>query len=220
MRRAAAALLALAFVTACSTLDGGAVDSAAASSVTVQIGPTREDGTFSHGSGVVVAKGKVMTAQHVALGVKGVLKILTADGTELTLGKSAELGDDSVGEDYAILDVETGSIPPANHSCDKVVAGTQVFTYGAPVLLRDVATFGRVASNTSPKYEGAPKGAVVLDMTVLPGNSGGGVFTMMNGRPTLIGIVTQLVPYHGGATTLSVMLPLSSTSICDHKEPT
>jgi len=201
------ALAALAFVAACSTLDGGAVDSAAASSVMVHIGPPDSG---AHGSGVVIAKGKVLTAGHVALAGLEV-GAMDVNGKPVTNG---ELGDMEAGEDYAILDVDTGSLKPAAYTCDVPKAGTEVFTYGNPLILKDVATFGHVASNHSLDFDEAPKGGVLLDLTVLPGNSGGAVFVMKSGRPTVVGIVVQLVPWRMGGTTLSIMLPLSSTSLC------
>jgi S1-C subfamily serine protease len=201
------ALAALAFATACSTLDGGAVDSAAASAVLVQIGPLD---AVSHGSGVVIAKGRVLTAGHVALAGLEV-GAMSVNGKSVTDG---EIGDMEAGEDYAILDVDTGSLKPAAYTCETPKAGTEVFTYGNPLILKDVATFGHVASNHSLDFDEAPKGGVLLDMTVLPGNSGGAVFVMKAGRPTVVGIVVQLVPFRMGSTTLSIMLPLSSTSLC------
>ncbi len=193
---------------ACSTtaITENTLDQAAASSVYVRVGDATGD-FVPHGSGTVIAKNIVLTAGHVAFDDEKQIHVKTAYNVEQLVTNKDVTKDESI--DFALLDVDTGNTPAIKYSCAKFPIGTEVFAYGNPLGLKDVATFGRIASNRAPSYKGAPKDAILVDLTAAPGVSGGGLFTIVNNKPILIGIVVQIVRGY----TYTIAIPLSA--FCD-----
>lgn len=157
-----------------------------------------------HGSGVVIGHNRVLTAAHV---VKGADKVTVtfADGSkrEATVLWSGAPTKEHPGHDLAMLQVDTGANAPARMSCARQEQGTPIVVYGNPLHFRAIATWGRIASYTEQQIDGLAEVAVI-DATVNPGNSGGGVF---NEAGELVGIVNAvaLAPTYGG-----MMMPTSA----------
>lgn len=131
----------------------------------------RVDVDAGHGSGVVIAKNRVLTAAHVVADAKHV-SVLLSDGTKHD-ANVLWVSTDAM-PDTALLDVPTGDIQPATLDCAEPTRGEPVFSYGYPLTADKVMTWGKVAS--SVPYSSEAKWAYVLDLTVAPGNSGGGIW--------------------------------------------
>lgn len=204
---AAIALVLFGASTATGLFDDTAEQRAAASSVLI------EDNT-GHGSGVVIGKNLVLTAGHVVDKVEGTLKVTLSSGQTKpakVLWKASGNGE------TALLEVATDDTPAAPLSCEKVTQGQKVLTYGNPRFLRNIVTYGRVAGfNTDTEVEEKAKDAVVLDLTILSGNSGGAVW---DDRGRVVGLASMIVQSPAGgfmpvssSSGLSLMVP--STTIC------
>ncbi|TAJ97134.1 MAG: serine protease [Reyranella sp.] len=176
---------------------------AAASTVYVAI---NDEG--SHGSGVVIAPGVVLTNHHVVEKLDKVsVEFPNGDKRE---AKVAWKGVNSY--DLAVLLVDTKDIKPAAIDCAVSPVGRQVYAHGHPMSLRSITTWGKVAS--APIYgDKEIADAVVLDLTITSGNSGGGVWS--GGK--LVGISTAVLAkgsFFGppAQTGHSVMIP--GSAIC------
>lgn len=161
---------------------------------------------LGHGSGVVIDANTVLTARHVVegtpIGGKVTVQYSNGDQREATV---AFTGVDS-GDDLAVLHTDTTGHSVAPMSCAKPYIGQEVMVFGYPKFLANIATYGFVAGfNTNDELEAMEASAVVLDVKVNPGNSGGPVFDM-SGR--VIGIANAMIPNTG----LGIMLP--NTVIC------
>jgi S1-C subfamily serine protease len=179
---------------------------AAASTVLVEV-------KNGHGTGVVIADGLVLTNNHVIDKSEKDINVVRADGQK---HKAAVLWKGQGGHDLALLSVNTGNAKSAAIDCAAQAPGTQVFTHGNPMSLRNITTWGRV-SGKADNADDEIVSATVLDLTLTSGNSGGGIWTKTSwGDPHLVGLATAVVikPIGFGATQtgLSVMIP--STVIC------
>lgn len=174
-------------------------DRAAASSVLV-------GHVQGHGSGVVVGQNRVLTNRHVVEGVMGGVVILFDNGNERA-SRVLWKGEGTV--DLALIEVDTGDAPVAEIDCSRSPRGREVFTYGNPLAFRGVMTWGHVATNNE-NFADQLADAQLLDMHVIPGNSGGGVWSAADGR--LVGIATAMITHNGSITGHSVML--SASAIC------
>lgn len=164
----------------------------------------RVDVDGGHGSGVVIAKNRVLTAAHVVADTKHV-RVLLSDGTERD-ANVLWVSHDSM-PDTALLDVPTGDIQPATLDCAEPTRGEAVYSFGYPLTAEQVMTWGKVAS--SVPYSSEAKWAYVLDMTIVPGNSGGGIWGP-DGRLVGLADAVLVVPgplgLSGSITGLSVMV--------------
>lgn len=148
-----------------------------------------------HGSGVVIAPNRVLTAAHVAEAGLSSLAVVLEDGTS----KPAKIVVRSAaGLDVVVLEAETGGAPPAPIKCANPRLGDYIFSYGFPLNAEDVATWGRVASSGTYGFQDD----YLLDLTILPGNSGQGVW---NRSGELIGMVRSVlaIPITQGIRSLS-----------------
>lgn len=156
---------------------------------------------LGHGSGVVIARGLVLTAAHV-VGQKDKMKVTLATGVE----KDAAVLWASKNPDVALLAVATDDVIPAVISCAQPTRGESVFTFGYPMIAKKVMAWGHVASNVLFSADGIT--GTMLDMTIVPGNSGGGVW---DEQGHLVGLAdaVMLVPigFTPSITGLSVMVP-------------
>lgn len=164
------------------------------------------DDNGSHGSGVVIAPGVVLTNQHVVDKLdKLMIEFPNGDKRE---GKVAWKGVNS--HDLAVLLVDTGDVRPAALDCAVPKVGQQVYAHGHPMFLRSITTWGKVASLPLTKDDGLVD-ATILDLTITSGNSGGGVWS----GKKLVGISTAVIA-RGSAfgapvqTGHSVMIPASA----------
>lgn len=164
-----------------------------------------------HGSGTVIANGLVLTARHVVVDAKGDIKVRLSNNEE-RVAHVAMVGVDER-HDYALLQVDTTGITPAHVSCAKPHQGDKVMAYGDPLQITRIATWGRIADRYEVQNKGAPIGSRIMDMTVAPGNSGGGVW---NENGELVGIVDALLIMPGNPdfvvapTGHSVMIEMSA----------
>lgn len=138
-----------------------------------------------HGTGVVIGFGTILTAGHVAAGHKD-MKV-TLLGKEQT---AHVLWVGQNGLDLAILSADTRDVLPVKINCKRPLRGDRVYTFGYPLIAKHAMTWGRVSSDDDLPVQYVPTGSVLLDMTVAPGNSGGGVF---NDDDELVGIVDAIL---------------------------
>src|SRR6185437_11356845 len=119
-----------------------------------------------HGSGVHIGNGYILTAGHVAKDQDHVT-IKTDDGKEA----AADVIWSAKGYDVALL--HTDAKMQASHiSCENYPVGTDVRAIGNPLDQDFVSTWGRVGGHRDPDENW--KVAISVDMTIVPGMSGGG----------------------------------------------
>lgn len=179
----------------------GAEDNAAQATVYVAI-----NDAGSHGSGVVIAPGVVLTNKHVVEKLDK-LKVEFPGGDK----RDATVAWKGVnGYDLAVLLVDTGTVRPAEIDCAPSPVGRTIFAHGHPRHLRNITTWGKVSS-TPLTSDDEIADAVVLDLTITSGNSGGGVWS----GNKLVGLATAVLATGGffgpsGQTGHSVMIPASA----------
>lgn len=177
-----------------------------AARATVWVG--NDDG---HGSGVVIAPNRVITAGHV-VGDNTTMQIKLSTG-EKKLGHVVWIGKGS-GNDLALIEVDTGNIRPGRVACNDTHRGERVFSFGYPLWAQEVMTWGRVASDRHVVDEQTGIRATLLDMTIVPGNSGGGIWTE-NGELVGLAEAVMVVPLNAFSASLSgLSLMTPSTAIC------
>jgi S1-C subfamily serine protease len=167
-----------------------------------------------HGSGVYLGNGLILTAAHVAKeaadGKMSVEDIQQTKGTAVVLWYNADADvallklDGPMTDFKGVVDV----LPPAKLSCatPDVKIGDDIEVIGAPLNLKYIHTYGRVASEVTARIatgEG-PQINFLADVTAAPGNSGGPAFDKDG---NLVGIVVAIVtaPLQGG-----LMMPIPS----------
>lgn len=157
------------------------------------------------GSGVVIAPGHVLTVAHV-VGNNATINVTLSTGEKKTGRILWTMADDN---DIALVAVDTTSVKPAEMNCARAPMGTPVFSLGHPLGLRNVATWGRVASDTDGSKALQTNGAIFLDLTLLPGNSGGGVWDR-DGK--VVGLADAALNVGKSFTGLTVMV--GAPTIC------
>lgn len=191
-----AALLLLALLASCASFD----DVSRQATATVYIG-TPETG---HGSGVIVGPNRVLTAYHVVSDVSPT--IVFADGTKREANPNVVWAKEKL--DLALIEVDTTGFAPAPIDCRPQSQGTQVVVYGNPLKLPNIATWGHIASRSPwPGEDARDHPTDILDVGILPGNSGGGVF-LPDGK--LVGIIQMVAVFRGSATGLGMAIPSSA----------
>lgn len=149
-----------------------------------------------HGTGVIIGNQLVVTAGHVA-------KAARPDGSmDVKLGDHFTTGTVrwyDVASDTALLSLDkplAGSVA-ADLSCNTsdAVVGDELETVGNPLNFTNLHTWGRVAKNKEAYDIDADHHALVAligDMTIAPGNSGGPAFT---NRHTIAGITNAIASF-------------------------
>lgn len=149
------------------------------------------------GSGVVVSTNKdrtlIVTAAHVAPNKQGDLKILLAQDHGLSAREAKTIKLD-LGRDLALMRVE-GPWRSAAAALPRDVGtlgwGSRVVAYGYPAgVAQGVLTDGRITAVDDD-------GSLRWSAPTFFGNSGGGVFAMMNGRWTLISVTLTMWQVRG-----------------------
>jgi len=159
-----------------------------------------------HGSGVMISPGMFVTAAHVA-GDNETVKLIDSTGHEAE-GKILWTSKQ--------FDIAVGSIGPgigqhpAPLSCQSTTPGESITAIGNPLTADFIRSRGIVSGKefTADDHEQA----VMVDLTVLPGMSGGPVF---NEHGAVVGIVVSLLtlgPMPIGITHFGRMVP--STQVC------
>lgn len=154
-----------------------------------------------HGSGSHIGSRLILTAAHVVDGREGI-EVETHDGKKypakvLWVAKAF---------DVAVITYEGPLLPAAQIACAPLRQGDAVSVYGNPGDVRFARFNGFVATQSGERA--IWKVAHVLDVTGMPGVSGGGVFSM-SGK--LVGILvggysTPFAPVSG----ITLMVPASS----------
>lgn len=145
-----------------------------------------------HGSGVYIGNGRVITAAHVAKDAPNGHAIVVFRGNEYD---APVVWFDEV-TDTALLSIQSKIVgmATAKLACEMpdVRVGDAVTAIGNPLWLNNIRTWGRVSgsANYNNGNEDKPSvTAIVADLTVVPGNSGGPAFS----HGMLVGITNALL---------------------------
>lgn len=169
--------------------------------------------TGGHGSGVHIGGGFFVTASHVANGKTPRLDLKFHDGSI----RKAELLWTSPASDIAVMRAEGSGIEAANLVCHDTPTGEAIIAKGNPFFIEFIEAFGKTASTALrgdklPKELRAFRAAQVMDVTVLPGQSGGPVF---NSKGDLVGITVAVINAPGfGLTPTGYGIMIPSSEVC------
>jgi S1-C subfamily serine protease len=142
----------------------------------------------AYGSGVVVESGawgtRILTDAHVIADAKNLVATI-GDGPHAPAHVVATTGE---GDDLAIVDVPIKSRKPAKlGSIAHLEPGTAIGVLGYPIPdAFDDEHLGRTVSLYTGRVASVRKGALELDVAIIPGESGGPVFDVATGE--VIGI--------------------------------
>lgn len=161
----------------------------------------------SHGSGVHIGRGLILTAAHVVKD-QTTVQIKTDAGVETT----AEILWASAEHDVALLRDADLSAAAARLDCRATKVGEPVSAVGNPGPLEFVTTWGRVAAVERARADW--KSTIIIDTTVAPGMSGGPLFDRYG---HVIGIVVGVQisgssPFGISVVPISYIVP--STDVC------
>lgn len=165
------------------------------------------DAETSGGAGVIVGPGVVLTADHVVSDSDADHYLLTNYNGMHTPGHV--IWEDKT-DDLALVSFNAaeplGPITPV--ACTSLKAGDAVIAIGHPLLAVDWAvTYGKVAADKFYTDTITGSSDLPLNITLLPGNSGGPVFTPSG---ELVGISDAVFIYGGGLTGLALAVPTST----------
>lgn len=174
----------------------------------------------SHGSGVDIGNGYVLTAEHVVNPSDGSPPIPQAKNKKPVLkavdsqhhSHKVEVLWDNRDYDVALLRIDHAkNITPANLACNADYSlGEQVAMSGNPLNLTNITTFGRIAK-AKPEFAGRWKLAITVSGLLIPGMSGGPVFDNAGDVIGInVGVLRTTEP--GAIAALSWVVP--STTIC------
>jgi S1-C subfamily serine protease len=177
---------------------------------TVKVNTYDKDGKGSgHGTGVILRDGAVLTASHVVTGAASVAFVVEGQPAV----KARVLWEDKA-HDVALLLPETiYSGIGRSLVCEAPPSiGTEVEVVGSPLLFDFVHTHGRIASKPQ-QIEDAWKSAVLADLSVAPGNSGGPAFDKDgNVVGMVVGMVMIPAGFSSSSAGLAIIVP--SNVIC------
>lgn len=155
------------------------------------------------GSGVHIGHKYILTAGHVA-SMGGELSAKDDQGRThklTTLWVNAA-------KDIALLKLDDDApISSAPLSCDAPVIGQHVRAYGNPLAIESVYSEGKIVG--APITEGPWQSVEMLDLTIVPGMSGG---ALVNDAGQVVGINVGVMVY-GALTGFGWSVP--STVVCD-----
>lgn len=152
-----------------------------------------------HGSGVHIGKGYILTAAHVVADTKTV-KIKTDKGRT---GEAEVLW---FNRELDVALIHTGTKLQASRiACAPTPRGTLIHAIGNPANQEFISTWGRVSG---PAIDTPWKVAIVADITIVPGMSGGGLFDEAD---RLVGIlVGTMARGLGGIVPVGYVVPTSA----------
>ncbi len=151
-----------------------------------------------HGSGVIISPNFILTVAHVSSEAKGLpMDVKFADGTHAL---AIELWEDP-SRDVAVMVLQTATkIKPARLSETPVTMGQEVWAAGYPLDLPLSVQHGEVASgelSSVPLDDDKTKnGAIYLNVTIGPGDSGGPVF---DEQGKVVGLNDFMIKIGGGS---------------------
>jgi len=159
-----------------------------------------------HGSAVHIGDGLVLTAAHVASDGAAV-RLKADDGTM----RDATVVWSSKGHDIALLRTSPDGLSASALNCAPVVKGQAITARGNPLTLEFITTYGHIVGDAAPV--GDWLSAAPVDMTILPGMSGGPAF---NASGEVVGIsvavLTAQLGYGASFTGIGMIVP--AVTIC------
>ena len=154
-------------------------------------------GESLYGGGTIVGKnGEILTVSHIVPSSNCEIVVKTTNSTRVFGAKVLKV--DTI-RDLALITI---NIPTENRmylADKKLMAGETIFTVGSPSRLQGSVTKG-IVSNTEVETPSTP-GAIIYDITVLPGSSGGGVF---NEYGDLAGVIKATLTASATGNTLAI----------------
>ena len=151
---------------------------------------TSDDG--SHASGVIVGEGRVLTAAH-AIDESFQTFVRIEDG----LRRASVVMIDRA-KDLAVLEVETGSIPPIPLGQQTLTASATVWAVGFP------RAESKTTSSGSFKVKAESDGALHTTAPIDSGQSGGGLITCEGGQHVLAGMLRGFAAYVNGDSYVKI----------------
>ena len=157
----------------------------------------------SHGSGVHIGDGYILTAAHV-VGFSKTMTLKASDGrgqTATTLW---------VNRDYDVALMRASKpeyLGAADLDCSPNFDGQSIAAYGNPMDLEFVSSSGQVVGVS--RQFGPWASAVPVDMSLSPGMSGGGA---IDEAGSVVGIVVGAQVYNMGITGFGMIVP--ATALC------
>lgn len=159
-----------------------------------------------HGSGVHIGDGLVLSAAHVA-GEGDAVTLKLDDGTT----RAAEVIWASTASDIVLLRTSPDGLSASPLSCAPVQVGQAITARGNPLALEFITTHGHIVGVGAPLEKWA--NVAPVDMVVLPGMSGGGVF---NAGGEVIGIAVAVLtaPLGFGASYTGIGVIVPASHVC------
>lgn len=155
------------------------------------------------GSGVHIGHGYILTAGHVAT-MGGELSATDDQGRTHKLTVLWV----NTAKDIALLKLDDGApLASAPLSCDAPIIGQHVRAYGNPLAIESVYASGTIVGK--PIQEGPWQSVMMLDLTIVPGMSGG---ALVNDAGQVVGINVGVMVY-GALTGFGYAVP--SSVACD-----
>jgi S1-C subfamily serine protease len=165
-----------------------------------------------HGSGTHIGKRYILTAAHVVDSAKEV-QIKADDGSL----RAAKVLWANRAYDIALLRIDetgTGRVPlkTVPLGCVDPALGDYVALSGNPGNIEFVTTYGRVAGKARKVAE--IESVMVLDATVAPGMSGGGVVDA-SGKVVGVTVALMLIPTGFSASLVPVSYVVPASVVCE-----
>jgi S1-C subfamily serine protease len=156
------------------------------------------------GSGVHVGHGYILTAAHVAAGTKGTMTLKSSNGGV----QSAAVLWANKQYDVALLRIEKPALIDAvDLDCAPNYDGQRVVLHGNPLGIEFLSSAGSIVGEAREIQPWA--NVVPVDMTVVPGQSGGAV---VDEAGDLVGIAVGVATYNLGVTGFGFVVP--AATIC------
>lgn len=154
-------------------------------------------GEALYGGGTIVGtNGEILTVAHIVPNTGCDVVVKKQDSSKVYGARIIRI--DSA-RDLALISVDTKTENAVYLAEKKLDTGETIFTVGAPSRLQGSVTKG-IVSNTEVETPATP-GAIVYDITVLPGSSGGGVF---NEEGELAGVIKAKLATSDNGSTLAI----------------
>lgn len=153
-----------------------------------------------HGTGVYLGNGLTLTAAHVVHDQSG-LRLRTDRGQDV----EAVVLWENQAYDLALVQTEPLAAASAPLACRAPVVGEEVQSVGNPLGLEFVSIRGRVAAGTLNRSPWSF--AYLVDMTVVPGMSGGPLYDRSG---SVIGIVTGVAVASRSLVGIGYIVPSSA----------
>jgi S1-C subfamily serine protease len=159
-----------------------------------------------HGSGVHIGNGLILTAAHV-VAKHDTATVKTTDDT-----RGAEVLWASAAYDVALLTTSSSDLQSLPLSCVTPDVGTPVTAYGNPLGMEFVRTSGQVVGPVGSAL-GIP-GAYPVDMTIIPGMSGGPLVDL-HGQVVGISVAVMTFPVGFGSQLTGIGMAVSGEAVCE-----